>query len=93
MSTYTKSFTETKYMSALIEDDELLEKDNEIRNNVSKRIKKGFQSEQVCNEEYLKSNIKPCEGKINTNFHEGGIPKKGSHCICLSVILLILFLK
>ena len=27
-------------------------------------------------------------GKINTNFHNNKIPKKGSQCICLSVILI-----
>ena len=27
------------------------------------------------------------DGKINTKFHDDEIPKKGSYCICLSVIL------
>ena len=32
-----------------------------------------------------------CEVKIETNFHEDGMPKECSHCICLSVILIDFF--
>ena len=28
------------------------------------------------------------QGKINTNFHNNKIPKEGSQCICLTVILI-----
>ena len=31
--------------------------------------------------------MKSFNGKMNTNFHNNEIPKEGSHCICLSVIL------
>ena len=31
--------------------------------------------------------MKSYEGKISTIFRNDGIPKEGSHCICLSVIL------
>ena len=51
------------------------------------RIKKWFVSEPVYNKKYLKTKIKSCEGKINTNCHNDRIPKEGSECICLSVIL------
>ena len=36
----------------------------------------------------MKTEIKSYEGKINTNFHNDKIPKEGSHCICLSVVLI-----
>ena len=82
MSAYKKDFDETKYMSFLIKDDELLKKYNEITNN------KEFDSDPAYNEKYLKSKIKSYNGKIHTNFHNDKIPKEGSQCICFSVILI-----
>ena len=79
---------ETKYISFLIKNDELLEKYNEIWNKVSKVIKKEFDSEPVYNNKYLKAKIKSYEEKINTNFHNNNVPKEGSQYICLSVILI-----
>ena len=67
-------------MSFLIKDNELLEKHNSI--------KKEFNSKPVYNEKYLKTKIKSYNEKINTNFHNNEIPKDGSECICLSVILI-----
>ena len=58
MSAYSKDFDETKYMSFLIKDDELLEKYNEIWEKVKNIIKKEFDSEAVYNEKYLKVKIK-----------------------------------
>ena len=40
MSAYRRNIDETKYISFLIKDNELLEKDNEIWEKVSKKIKK-----------------------------------------------------
>ena len=51
-------------------------------------LKKGFDSEPVYNEKYLKIKIKSYEGKISTNFHDDRIPNEGSHCAILSVILI-----
>ena len=50
-------------------------------------IKKGFDNGPVYNEKYLKTKKNSYDGKINTNFHGNKIPKEGSRCICLSVIL------
>ena len=70
MSAYRKDFDDTKCMSFLIKDDELLEKYNEIWKKVKNIIKKEFvNSEPVCNEKYLKAKIKPYNGKTSTNFH------------------------
>ena len=49
MSTYTRNFDETRYMSFLIKDNELLEKYHEIWDKVSKTIQKEFDSEPVYN--------------------------------------------
>ena len=35
----------------------------------------------------MKTKIKSYNGKINTNFYNNKIPKEGSQCICLSVVL------
>ena len=78
MSVYRRDFDETKYMSSLIKDDELLEKYNEIWEKVKNSIKKELHSEPVYNEKYQKTKIKPYNGKINTNFHNNEMPKEGS---------------
>ena len=44
--------------------------------------------EPVYNEMYLKTKIKSYEAKINTSFYNNKMPKEGSHCIWLSVILI-----
>ena len=92
MSAYRRNFDGTKYMSFFIKDDELLEKHNRIWNKLSNSVKKAFENEPVYKKKYLKIKIKPSDGKINKNFCDNEIPKEGSHCICLSLILLILYL-
>ena len=72
----------------LIKNDELLEKFNEIWEKVKNSIQKEFDSEPLCNEKYLKAKIKTYNGRINTDFYNNKIPKEGSQCICLSVILI-----
>ena len=58
MTPYRKDFDETKYMSFLIKDNELLEKCNEIWGKVTNSIKKELNSESVYNKKYLKTKIK-----------------------------------
>ena len=72
-------------MYFLIKDNELLEKCNKTWVKVGSTIKKGFDSEPVYNEKYLKTKIKSYKGKVNTNFHNDKI---GSHCMCQSVVLI-----
>ena len=50
MSAHRKDFDETKQISFLIKDDELLEKYNEIIEKVSKNIKKEFDTKPVYEE-------------------------------------------
>ena len=88
MSAYRKDFDETKSMSFLIKDDELLEKYNEIWEKVKSSIKKEFDSEPVYNEIYLITKIEYYKGKIDTSFHSNKMLKEGSHCICLAVLLI-----
>ena len=86
MSAYRRDFDETKCMSFLIKDNELLEKYNEIWRKVKNSLKKEFESEPVCNEKYLKAKIKSYNGKINTNSHNNKISREVSQFICLLVI-------
>ena len=56
---YVKSYGEqTKWMYFLIEDDDLLEKQNTIWDNVSADLKKEFDSDPVYNKEFLKTKKK-----------------------------------
>ena len=57
ISAYRKGF-ETKYISFLTKDDEVLEKYNEIWGKVKNSLKKEFDSEPVYNKKYLKAKIK-----------------------------------
>ena len=75
-------------MYFLIKDDELLEEYNKIWDKVNNSIKKGFNSEPVYNEKYLKTKMESYEGKISTNSHNDKLPKEGSQCICLLVIII-----
>ena len=45
-------------------------------------------SEPWKKEKYLKTRVKSYEGRINTNFHDNGIPKNRSHSFSLLVILI-----
>ena len=62
-------------MSFLIKNDVLEERYNEIWDKVSNSMKKGFDSEPVYNEKYIKTKINSYEGKTNTSFHGDKVPK------------------
>ena len=72
----------------MMENDELLEKYNEICEKVKNSIKEDFDSEPVYNEKYVNAKIKSYNGKINTSFQNNKIPEEGSQFICLLVVLI-----
>ena len=80
-----RDFAETKYISFLLKDHELLEKYKEILEKVKSSTKKRFDSEPVYNEIYVKAEIKSCNGKTNF-FYNNKIPKESSQFFSLSVI-------
>ena len=88
MSVNSRDFDETKYMSFLIKDDELLEKHYEIWEKFKNNIKKEFDREPGYNEKHLKPKIKSYNGKINKNFPNNKTAREGSQFTCLSVILI-----
>ena len=56
---FVKSYVgQTKWMYFLIEDDDLLEKNNTILDKFSADVKKEFDSRSVYNEKFLKTKIK-----------------------------------
>ena len=61
----------------------MLEKYNKIWDKVSNSIKTGFDNELPYNEKCLTIKIKSYEFEFKANFHDDGILKEGSHCICL----------
>ena len=88
MNGYVKYFDSNKCMNLLVHYKELLTKYNEIWDKISNLLKKGFISETVYNDKYIKTKIKSYNNKINTNFQGDKIPKDNGCCACLSVILL-----
>ena len=57
-------------MYFLIKDEKFSEKYNEIWEKLSNNIKKDFENGPVYNKKYLKTIIKPYNGKVNANFHK-----------------------
>ena len=87
-SSYVKSYDgQTKWMYFLIENDDLLEKNNTIWDSVSNDIKKEFDSEPVHNKNFLKTKIKS-HGDEVTDFYDKEIPKVDSNHTSLAVISL-----
>ena len=92
-SAYLKRYDgHTKWIYFMIEDDDLLEKDNTSWNKVSADIKKEFDSEPVFNSFFLKTKIKPHDYEV-TDFYNQQIPKMNSNHTCLVIISLDSALK
>ena len=87
-SAYVKSYDgQAKWMYFLMEDDDLLEKYNTTWDTVSANIRKEFDSEPVCNKNYLKIKIKSYGNEV-TNFYDKKISKLDSNHTCLALISL-----
>ena len=51
-------------------------------------MKKGFDSKLTYIKQYRKAKTKSYEGNISANFHGYKVPKEGSQCIWLSLLLI-----
>ena len=71
-------------MPCFIKKRKLLKAYNKVWDKISNIMQKGFDSEPVYNEKYLKTKIKSYDGKIKTNFYDNGVPKEGSRFVCFS---------
>lgn len=87
-SGYAKSFDETKHMFFFILDKKLLKTNNKTWDKISNIKQKRFDKKPVCDEKYLKTEIKSYFDKINRNVHNKGMPKEGCHFVCLSEMLI-----
>ena len=88
MSEYLKNFDDAKTNSFFLEDEKLLKKYSEIRNEIKNVIGKKFGSDPVFNDKYLTVKIKSYNNKIITiNFH-GKPPTEGIKCVCLWAIVI-----
>ena len=80
-STYVKCCDgETKWMDFLIEDDELLKKDNDIWNKVSNSISKTLDCKPICNIKFSKTKLRSY-GDGAKDFNTENTPKAGSKYI------------
>ena len=81
-------FKDTKDINLLVHDKELLKKYNETWDKISNLSKIEFNSEPVHNDKCIKTKMKICNNRINTNLHGNKTPENNEYCTCLSVILL-----
>ena len=78
-----------------IEDHDFVKKYNKIWDKAINSINKNLIAIKnlTYDKKYLETKTTSYEGKLNRNFHDNGIPKEGSHCICLSVKLIDFIFK
>ena len=87
---YVKCFDSNKTMSFKINDKKLLKKYTKIWGRGSSLIGKGFTSDPVYGDsnKYIKTKIKSCGDKVNTNFQGKKVPKEKASYKFLSLIML-----
>ena len=71
-------------MNFLVNDEEILEKYNEIWDKIKNLFKEKFDSEPVYNDKYIKAKI----NLYDKNFYGNKTPIEGEHYTCFFVILL-----
>ena len=75
-----------KNMSFLIKDDSVLNKYNEIWDNIKEKLSIKFHSEPIYEQKYLKAKVREYDGVIKTNFLGNEIPKENMHYTCIACI-------
>ena len=87
---YAKHFDSNKTMSFKGNDNKLLKSYNKIWEKISSLMNIEFDSEPVYGDgdKYIKTKIKLCGGRLNTNFQGKKVPKENASCKCLSLVLL-----
>ena len=88
MMAYIKYFENgRKNMSFLIiKDDEVLNKYNEIWDNIKETLSIKFHRKPVYEQKYLRAKVREYEGVIKTNFLDSGVPKENMHYTCIACI-------
>ena len=76
MNAYIKYFENGgKNMSFVIKDDDVLDKYNEIWDEIKNKLKIKFHSMPVYDEQYIKTKVREFNGVIKTNFLGDEVPK------------------
>ena len=90
MISYVKTFDSNKTMSFKVGDNKLLKKYTKIWEKISNLMNIEFDSELVYgdNDKYIKTKIKMCEDRVNTNFQGKKVPKENAPYKCLPLIML-----
>ena len=89
MSGYIKYFeTGDKNMSLVIKDDDVLDKQNEIWENIKKKRNIKFHNIPVYDEKSKKVKVREFNGMIKTNFLGDEMPKENVHYTCLACVII-----
>ena len=75
-----------KDISFLIKDDFVLNKCNEIWDNIKEELSIKFHSKPVYEQKYLRTNVRVFDGVIKTNFLGNGVPKENVYYTCTACI-------
>ena len=86
---YVKCFeNNNKTMSFKVSDKKMLKKYIKIWEKISNLVGKEFDSDPVYGDKYIKTKIRTCKDKVNTNFQIKKVPKENTSYKCLSLIML-----
>ena len=87
MSGYIKYFENGgKNIFFVIKNDNVLDKYNEIRDNIKEELNTKFDSITVYDEKYIKAKVREFNGVIKTNISDDKIPKENEHYSCIACI-------
>ena len=75
-----------KNPSFFLNDDEVLDKYNEIWDVIKNKLKIKFHSLPIYDKKYLKTKVREYDGKIKTNFLGNAVPEENMHYTCIACI-------
>ena len=70
----------------MIEDDDVLDKYNEIWDKIKNKLSIKFHGEPVYDEKYIKAKVRKFDGVIKTNFLGDKVPKENENYTCIACI-------
>ena len=87
---YVEHFDSNKTMSFKVSDNKLLKKYKKIWEKIGNLLTIEFDSEPVYGDvdKYIKTKIKKCGDRVNTNFQGKKVPKENASYKCISLIML-----
>ena len=70
----------------MVKDDDVLDKYNEIWDNIKEKLNIKFHSMPVYDETYIKAKVREFNGKIKANFLDDRVPKENLHYTCIACV-------